>query len=47
MTKIYTRKGDAGQTRLFTGEQVSKDEARLGALGCIDELVAVGRSCIR
>jgi cob(I)alamin adenosyltransferase len=40
MAKIYTRKGDAGQTRLFTGEQVSKDEARLEALGCIDELVA-------
>jgi cob(I)alamin adenosyltransferase len=40
MAKIYTRKGDTGQTRLFTGEQVSKDEARLEALGCIDELVA-------
>jgi cob(I)alamin adenosyltransferase len=40
MTKIYTRKGDGGQTRLLTGEQVAKDEARLEALGCIDELVA-------
>jgi cob(I)alamin adenosyltransferase len=40
MTKIYTRRGDGGQTRLFTGERVSKDEARLEALGCIDELVA-------
>jgi cob(I)alamin adenosyltransferase len=28
------------KTRLFTGERVSKDEARLEALGCIDELVA-------
>jgi cob(I)alamin adenosyltransferase len=41
MVKIYTRKGDGGQTRLFTGEQVAKDEARLEALGSIDELVAV------
>jgi cob(I)alamin adenosyltransferase len=40
LAKIYTRKGDSGQTRLFTGERVSKDEARLEALGCIDELVA-------
>jgi cob(I)alamin adenosyltransferase len=40
LVKIYTRKGDGGQTRLFTGERVSKDEARLEALGCIDELVA-------
>ncbi len=40
MAKIYTRKGDSGETRLFTGERVSKDEARLEALGCIDELVA-------
>jgi cob(I)alamin adenosyltransferase len=41
MAKIYTRKGDGGQTRLFTGEQVAKDEARLEALECIDELVAL------
>jgi cob(I)alamin adenosyltransferase len=40
MVKIYTRRGDAGQTRLFTGERVSKDEARLEALGSVDELVA-------
>ena len=38
--KIYTRKGDAGQTGLLTGERVPKDEARLEALGSIDELVA-------
>ena len=40
MVKIYTRKGDAGETGLFTGERVSKDEARLEALGSIDEVVA-------
>jgi hypothetical protein len=33
MAKIYTRKCDSGQTRLFTGEQVSKDEARQSADG--------------
>jgi cob(I)alamin adenosyltransferase len=38
--KIYTRRGDAGQTSLFTGERAPKDEARLQALGSIDELVA-------
>jgi len=40
MVRIYTRKGDAGETSLFTGERVAKDEARLEALGAIDELVA-------
>ncbi len=40
MVKIYTRDGDAGKTGLFTGERVSKDEARLEALGSIDEVVA-------
>ncbi len=38
--KIYTRNGDAGQTGLFTGERVAKDEDRLEALGSIDELVS-------
>jgi cob(I)alamin adenosyltransferase len=40
LAKIYTRRGDSGETRLFSGERVPKDEARLEALGCIDELVA-------
>jgi cob(I)alamin adenosyltransferase len=40
VARIYTRTGDGGLTRLFTGEQVAKDEARMEALGCIDELVA-------
>ena len=38
--KIYTRGGDAGQTSLFSGKRVSKDEARIETLGTIDELVA-------
>lgn len=40
MVRIYTRAGDEGETGLFTGERVSKDEARLEALGSIDEVVA-------
>lgn len=39
--KVYTRGGDKGRTSLFTGERVSKHEARIEALGSLDELVAV------
>lgn len=38
--KVYTRGGDKGRTSLFTGERVDKSEARIEALGSIDELVA-------
>ncbi len=40
MVRIYTRKGDTGETSLFSGERVSKDEPRMEALGAVDELVA-------
>ena len=30
-SKIYTRKGDLGQTSLFSGEKVGKDDPRLQA----------------
>lgn len=36
--KIYTRKGDAGQTSLFGGETVPKNSDRVRAYGAIDEL---------
>lgn len=40
MAKIYTKTGDKGETRLFTGEKVSKDNPRLEAYGTIDELIS-------
>ncbi|MBN1268804.1 MAG: cob(I)yrinic acid a,c-diamide adenosyltransferase [Kiritimatiellae bacterium] len=38
---ITTRTGDDGTTRLTTGEKVSKDIARMEAVGDVDELVSV------
>ncbi len=42
LTKIYTRTGDAGRTRLGDGQQVEKDDLRICAYGTVDEL----NSCI-
>lgn len=36
--KIYTKKGDKGQTSLIGGERVSKHHIRIEAYGTIDEL---------
>ncbi len=38
--KIYTRRGDAGQTDLFGGERVGKDALRVATYGDVDELNA-------
>lgn len=38
--KIYTKRGDAGQTDLFGGDRVGKDELRVAAYGDVDELNA-------
>jgi cob(I)alamin adenosyltransferase len=38
--KLYTRTGDAGETSLFDGTRVRKDDARVDAYGDVDELNA-------
>ena len=38
--KIYTKTGDLGETSLFGGKRVSKDDARVDAYGTVDELNA-------
>lgn len=40
ITKVYTKTGDGGQTRLAGGQQVWKDSLRVEAYGTVDELNA-------
>jgi cob(I)alamin adenosyltransferase len=49
LNRIYTRTGDAGTTRLATGEAVSKAGARIAANGDVDETnacVGVARAAL-
>ena len=39
--KIYTKKGDEGQTGLFGGDRVPKDDLRIRTYGTYDELNSV------
>ena len=39
--KIYTKTGDSGETSLFGGKRVWKDDNRISAYGTIDELNAL------
>ncbi|HOE97731.1 MAG TPA: cob(I)yrinic acid a,c-diamide adenosyltransferase [Candidatus Sumerlaeota bacterium] len=41
ISRVYTRTGDAGQTRLVGGQVVPKDHPRLNAYGTVDELQVV------
>jgi cob(I)alamin adenosyltransferase len=38
LTRIYTRGGDAGETSLGDGSRISKTDARVEAIGDVDEL---------
>ncbi|WP_216214930.1 cob(I)yrinic acid a,c-diamide adenosyltransferase [Amycolatopsis aidingensis] len=38
--KIYTRKGDSGETGIWGGKRLGKDEARMEAIGTVDEVNA-------
>ncbi len=43
--KIYTRRGDRGETDLFGGDRVSKDALRVESYGAVDELNAALGVC--
>lgn len=48
LTRLYTRTGDAGRTRLADGREVEKDTTRVEAYGTVDELnsqIGVARAC--
>ncbi len=40
LNRIYTRKGDTGDTRLVGGRKVRKDDLRVECYGTVDELLA-------
>jgi cob(I)alamin adenosyltransferase len=40
LNRIYTKRGDAGETGLVGGQRVSKDASRIQAYGTVDELNA-------
>ncbi|MEM7235528.1 MAG: ATP:cob(I)alamin adenosyltransferase, partial [Planctomycetota bacterium] len=41
ITKVYTRSGDDGSTRLGGGQKVEKDSLRIASYGTVDELNSV------
>ena len=48
--KIFTRRGDRGETRLLSGETAPKDDLRVQTYGALDELQAhlgMARALIR
>ncbi|MEE9606656.1 MAG: cob(I)yrinic acid a,c-diamide adenosyltransferase [Myxococcota bacterium] len=43
--KVYTRRGDSGETDLFGGPRVFKDDRRVEAYGAVDEVNACAGAC--
>jgi len=41
ITKVYTRTGDKGTTRLAGGQEIAKDHLRIESYGTVDELNAI------
>ncbi len=41
ITKVYTRTGDKGTTRLAGGQEIAKDHLRIDTYGTVDELNAI------
>jgi cob(I)alamin adenosyltransferase len=47
LNRIYTRRGDSGETSLVGGQRVPKDAIRIEAYGTVDELNSfVGMACV-
>lgn len=47
LNRIYTKRGDAGETSLVNGRAIPKDDLKIEAYGTIDELNAfVGAACV-
>ena len=47
LNRIYTKRGDAGETSLANGRRVPKDDGRIEAYGTVDELNSfVGLACV-
>ena len=47
LNRIYTKRGDQGETSLVGGQRLPKDDLRIEAYGTVDELNAfVGAACL-
>ncbi len=47
LNRIYTRRGDAGETSLVGGQRIAKDTLRIECYGTVDELNAfIGLACV-